>query len=323
MLSVSEVLLQFANDCSHVQVGEHVVAIPYVMNSSSVASAVTIRTNPVFVPMWHGIERELLRIEADLSERRNHTIDNDCYTQSAVGKVQPSVARHFLLWLASDGRTVLQWFEEALQQYLALQQPEQLQGVRPGDRQLIISLAEKLPDTAILLHLFMFVYGIGIDCSGFVSYALSHAMRHIGLDAKQQEDTLGLQDDCLKPSAIKLCQEGGAETLFGYHTTQTSFSKFAYNTLQPGDIITKHPDQRAKMEHIYIIIDVVRDENDQALSFVAADSTSGKGRKGVDVMSYAIPSSGVVDLREETFEMTDECWYYYHRPRCFVNRKTY
>ena len=322
MLSVSEVLLQFANDCSHVQVGEYVVAIPYVMNSSSAASAITIRTNPVFAPMWQGIERELLCIEADLSERRSRTIDNDCYTQSAVGKVQPLVARRFLLWLASEGRTVLQWFEEVLHQYLAMQQPEQLQGVRPSDRQLIISLSEKLPDTATLLHLFMFVYGIGIDCSGFVSYALSYTMRHIGLDAKLQEETLGLQNDCLKPSAIKLCQEGGAETLFGYHTAQASFSKLAYNTLQPGDIITKHPDERAKMEHIYIIIDVVRDGKDKALSFVAADSTSGKGRKGVDVMTYAIPSSGIVDLREETFEMTDECWYYYRRPQCFVNRKT-
>lgn len=326
--TIARYISQYAQYCAGIPVTEGVyVPIPYVINVAEECT-VSIRHNPCFCSLWDSILAILRRCEQEAYAKRADN-DNDCYCQGDIGKVKPEVAELFLRHVYTHEQQMLVSFAECLKRYETESREHQLLCIGEKRREELLQIiagynADNTPSR--LLNLFLIVYGIGIDCSGFVSYILSHVMQQLGMTTREQEMTLGLESGVTKPSAIRLAREnheelglaeenGGSRELFRYTTSDVMGPELAYYCkICPGDIITKHKPGHDIMSHIYIILDVERDEQGNPIRIHAADSTSQKLRKGPDLQAYTIQPNGIVDYREGEDEMGTEVEYVYRRP---------
>lgn len=325
---ISDLIRNYVLYCAGIPVADGVtVPIPYVINVAEGCS-VSIRHNPCFSSLWQRVLSILRRCEQDAFARRADN-DNDCYCQGDIGKVKPEVAELFLRHVYTHEQRMLDSFDGCIRKYETESMDHQLLNVgKPRREELLHLIAEYKATSSLscLLTLLLHVYGIGIDCSGFVSYILSHVMQQFGMQAREQEMTLGLESGFTKPSAIRLAREyrkelgltegnGGSIELFRYTTADSTGRELTdYAALLPGDVITKHELGHDRMSHIYVIIEVEKDERGLPQRIHAADSTSGKLRKGPDPQAYPILPTGIVDYRESEDEMDTDVEYVYRRP---------
>lgn len=328
--TIAAYLREYALYCAGIPVTEDIlVPIPFVINFPE-ECLVSIRHNPCFCSLWESILTILRRCEQEAYARRADN-DNDCYCQGDIGKVKPEVAELFLRHVYTHEQQMLESFVESINRYETESLEMQLLNVGEKRREELLNIiAEYKADNtpSRMLNLFLVVYGIGFDCSGFASYALSHVMQRLGMTTREQEMTLGLESGFTKPSAIRLIREyheelglaeenGGSRELFRYMTSDDMGPELAcYGKILPGDIINKYKPGHDVMSHILIIIDVERDEQGTPIRIHAADCTSMKLRKGSDLQTYAIPPNNIVDYREgeEEMQMDPVLEYVYRRP---------
>lgn len=113
-------------------------------------------------------------------------------------------------------------------------------------------------------------YGIGVDCSGFVSRAIARVMNRLNIDPSLRERTLGLTGGLkYKSNTTTLCcfKEGTNEL-----SSHTGHKPVAPTALKPGDILFN---KNGGDFHIRIVIDVLGN-NSEGYIFQTAEASAAK-----------------------------------------------
>lgn len=167
-------------------------------------------------------------------------------------------------------------------------------------------------------------YGIGVDCSGFVSRAIARVMTEIGTSDALKAETLGYsKEPVLRANTSHLCSFHENSTKL---TSKTGITLVNPDALLPGDILyTKTLDGF----HIRIVLDVF-DPHDEVYEFITAEASAAIGKekvlrkkwiykKGVDELSYIyLETPNMVPERiKEWNKEYSKSTYHFGRPKAF------
>jgi hypothetical protein len=135
-----------------------------------------------------------------------------------------------------------------------------------------INLDEMTPSQ---IREFLIERGIGIDCSGFVTYILDSMSinsngKHIWTKLKDNKNGFYAKVRYM----LRPVEQLGADVI----TNEVNCIKISINDVKPGDLIRSKA-RRSKGDHIMIVTEVNRDENNNVTSIVYTHSTPNYGDK--------------------------------------------
>lgn len=260
------------------------VAPPYVMNVSKYTKNRELEENK---KNWRKIKRIIGLLEKEYNNRNlREDFDFQYYWETHLGKGTSQLIQSTLEYIVNE---------------------ETNMDVKINLNTLKIKL------TSDGLREFLVNFGIGVDCSGFVSRAIATIMTDFKIDEKKQEATLGRMNNEKEPLRLKTnastLRKKGSIKLFAFDNINEVGN---FNEIQSGDIIMQINPNKESDFHILIIAKTGKDkEGHDYFTTVESSSEESKG-KGICRRTH-------YDFENFYYREDSSRYYQFARPKAFVD----
>lgn len=188
-----------------------------------------------------------------------------------------------------------------------------------GSPELMNFVANKLleSDSRMYNREFLDHFGLGIDCSGFVSRSLLDIMTCLQIPYPTQKTTLGPGYGRIKTNATTL-KNAGCDYLFKYEKDVGENEENRISELNPGDIIMHKKFVNEEEDDLGFHIMIVKDVCDDSIEYMESSASTKLGPTGPRISKFS-HTNEVRDRISLIKEGNVETRWFYARPKVFSN----